>query len=167
MEGKICLPFPSGKRKKSAPKYFIKAETMSVIKKKMFFRNSLATRSGFTLLEVLVALSILGMAVTVILQLFSANLRSISFSENYVKVAMEAEAKMREILDSQDFPEKSWNGKTEGGYRYEASVTNVLAERTDNLKVKMVEISVSVFWTEGGKERSSKLKTLKVNEKKV
>jgi general secretion pathway protein I len=136
-------------------------------KRNMLFRNGPGTHSGFTLLEVLVALSILGIAVVVILQLFSANMRSISLSETYVRGTVEAEAKMREILDSQDFTEKNWNGRTENGYRFEASVSNVLAERTENLQVKMVEISVAVYWTEAGKERSSKLKTLKVNEKKV
>ena len=140
---------------------------MTGIKKKLFIRKARAVPAGFTLLEVLVSLAILGIAVTAILQLFSANIRSISLSENYVKGVMEGEAKMREILDGKDFSEKSWNGKTESGYRFEASVANVLADRTDNLQVKMVEISVTVYWTDGGKERSSKLKTLKINEKKV
>jgi prepilin-type N-terminal cleavage/methylation domain-containing protein len=140
---------------------------MTVIKRNVFLRNGPETQSGFTLLEVLVSLSILGIAVVVILQLFSVNLKSISLSEDYVRGAVEAEAKMREILDSQDFTEKSWNGRTENGHRFEASVANVLTERTDNLQVKMVEISVTVYWTEAGKERSSILKTLKVNEKKV
>ncbi len=38
--------------------------------------------AGFTLLEVLVALALLGVGVVVVLQLFSANLRSISASED-------------------------------------------------------------------------------------
>jgi len=140
---------------------------VSVCRKNFLDLRGLRGQSGFTLLEVLVALSIMGMAVVVLLQLFSANMRSISLSENYVRGAVEAEAKMREILDSQDFGERIWNGKTENGYRFEASTANVLKDRTENLQVNMVEISVTVFWTDSGKERFTTLKTLKVNEKKV
>jgi general secretion pathway protein I len=138
-----------------------------VFRNKLSGLKGLRGQSGFTLLEVLVALSILGMAVVVLLQLFSANMRSISLSENYVRIAVEAEAKMREILDGQDFNERSWNGKTENGYRFEASMANVLKDRTENLQVNMVEISVTLYWTDSGKERSTTLKTLKANEKKV
>jgi general secretion pathway protein I len=137
------------------------------VRKNILLFKGLRDHSGFTLLEVLVALSIMGMAIVVLLQLFSANMRSISLSENYVRGAVEAEAKMREILDGQDFTERNWNGRTENGYRFEASMANVLKERTENLQVTMVEISVTVYWTDSGRERSSTLKTLKVNEKKV
>ena len=52
-------------------------------------------RKGFTLLEVLVATAILGMAIAVILQLFSANLRAIALSRDYVSASIKAEAKMK------------------------------------------------------------------------
>jgi prepilin-type N-terminal cleavage/methylation domain-containing protein len=55
-------------------------------------------KAGFTLLEVLVSLSLLGIAVTVIFQLYSANLRSIAGSEDYVAAALEAQSQMREIV---------------------------------------------------------------------
>jgi general secretion pathway protein I len=122
---------------------------------------------GFTLLEVLVALSLLGIAVTVILQLFSADLRAISASEAYVNGALEAETKLREILESKELTEKSWSGVTENGYRFEASVATVLPERTDTLQVRLLEITVAVYWTQGTGEKSSRLKTLKVIPKKV
>jgi len=114
-----------------------------------------------------VALSVLAVAVTVIMQLFSINLRSIFLSEVYVKGTMEAESKMREIEEGQDFPESTWKGTTENGHRFEVSVSDALTDRTENLQVKLVEISVTVYWTEGGKERASTLKTLKMVEKKV
>jgi general secretion pathway protein I len=124
-------------------------------------------QGGFTLLEVLVALSVLAVAVTVIMQLFSVNLRSIFLSELYVKGTMEAESKMREIQDSKDLPVSNWQEIAENGHLFEVSVAEALADRTENLQVRMVEIRVTVYWTEGGKERSSTLKTLKMVEKKV
>jgi type II secretion system protein I len=124
-------------------------------------------RGGFTLLEVLVAIAILGIAVTVVLQLFSANLRAISVSGDYVSAATKAEAKMREILSDDKLSEKSSSETTDDGYRIDVSITDALKERTDNLQVRLLEIDLTVHWTRGTKERSLSLKTMKVVNKEV
>ncbi len=123
--------------------------------------------SGFTLLEVLVALALLGIAITAILQLFSADLRSISASEEYVAGSLEAQSKMREVLDGTDFTEKSWSGITDNGYRFEASVSDTLTERVENLPVKLVVVEVKLYWTQRTHEKSITLKTTKMIDKPV
>jgi len=123
--------------------------------------------SGFTLLEVLVALALLGIAVVAILQLFSANLKSISVSEEYVAGSLEAQAKMREVLGNKEFSEGSWEGVTVNGYRFEVSIKDTLSERTENLPVKLIEIMVRVYWTQRIKEKSLMLKTMKMVEKEI
>jgi general secretion pathway protein I len=123
--------------------------------------------AGFTLLEVLVALALLGMAVTVVLQLFSANLRSISASEEYVAGSLEAQAKMREVLEDKDISEGTRSGITDNGYRFQVSVSDSLTERSENLPVKLMEIEVKVYWTQGNKDKSLTLKTLKMINKTV
>ena len=123
--------------------------------------------AGFTLLEVLVALALLGVAVTVVLQLFSANLRSISASEEYVAGSLEAQAKMREVLEDKDISEGTQNGITDNGYRFQVSVSDSLTERSESLSVKLMEIEVKVYWTQGNKEKFLTLKTLKMVEKPV
>jgi general secretion pathway protein I len=123
--------------------------------------------AGFTLLEVLVALALLGIAVTAILQLFSANLKSISASEEYVAGSLEAQSKMQEVLDGTEFPEKSWNGVTNNGYRFQVSVSDALKERAETLPVKLVAVEVKVYWTQGTMEKSLTLKTMKMVEKPV
>jgi len=122
---------------------------------------------GFTLLEVLVATAILAIAVTVVLQLFSANLRALTLSEDYVSATKRAEAKMREILDNAPLAETSFSETTGDGYRIDVSVTNALQERTETLPVKLLEISLTVHWTKGIKERSMSLKTMKVVKKEI
>jgi prepilin-type N-terminal cleavage/methylation domain-containing protein len=122
---------------------------------------------GFTLLEVLVATAILGIAVAVVLQLFSANLRALALSEDYVSATKRAEAKMREILDAAPLAETSFSETTGDGYRIDVSVTNALEERTETLPVKLLEISLTVHWTKGIKERSLSLKTMKVVKKEI
>lgn len=122
---------------------------------------------GFTLLEILVAIAILGIAITVVLQLFSANLRAISASGDYVSATTRAEAKMREILADDELSEKSLSEITDDGYRIDVSVNDALKDRTDNLQVRLLEIALTIHWTKGTKERSLTLKTLKVVEKKI
>lgn len=129
------------------------------------FPVSLTSNRGFTLLEVLVAIAILGIAITVVLQLFSANLRAISVSEDYVSAATKAEAKMREILSDDKLSEKSSSETTDDGYRIDISITDALKERTDNLQVRILEIGLTLHWTRGTKERSLTLKTMKLVNK--
>jgi len=128
---------------------------------------SLKSSMGFTLLEVLVATAVLGIAITVVLQLFSANLRSISLSGDYIAAATTAEAKMREILDDDALTEKSYSEITDDGYRMDISVTDTLKERTENLEVRLLEIDLTIHWVKGVKERSFTLRTLKVVDKVI
>jgi prepilin-type N-terminal cleavage/methylation domain-containing protein len=132
------------------------------------FAVLLNSRSGgFTLLEILVAIVILGIAVTVVLQLFSADLRAISASENYVAASTKADAKIRELLADDKLSEKSFSEITEDGYRMDISITDVLKDRTENLQVRLLEIDLTIHWVRGAKEKSLTLRTLKVAEKEI
>lgn len=125
------------------------------------------SRRGFTLLEVLVALAILGIAITVVVQLFSANLRAIAVSEDYVSAAAKAEAKMRDILDDNALSEESLSEATSEGYRIDVLVTSTLKERTENLQVILLDVLVTIHWTKDTKERSLTLRTMKVVNKQI
>jgi len=121
--------------------------------------------AGFTLLEVIVAIAILGIAISVVLQLFSANLRAISISGDYVAAATRAEIKMREILSDDKLSEKSFSEATQDGYRIDVSIIDVLKERTENLRVKLLEVDLTIHWIQGTKQKSMSLRTFKVVEK--
>ncbi len=125
------------------------------------------SRKGFTLLEVLVAVSIMGIAIAVILQLFSANLRNISDSSDYVAAATTAEVKMREVLDNDGLLEKSYSEVTNDGYRMDIAVTETLKERTENLQMRLFEIALTVRWMKGAKEKSMTLRSMKVVRKEI
>jgi len=131
----------------------------------MTLRFTRFSQKGFTLLEVMVALAILGISVTYILQLFSANLRAVSLSRDYGLAAMQAEARMRQVLDDDQLNEQSWSEVTSEGYRLDLQVSNVLADRTDNLAVKLLAIDLTIHWMKGKKERSMTLRTVKLANK--
>lgn len=122
---------------------------------------------GFTLIEVLVAVALLGIAVTVVIQLFSANLRALASSEDYIYASAKAEAMMREILDDDELSETSFSEITDDGYRIDVSIAEVLQDRTENLQVRLLEVVLAVYWTSGTRERSMTLRTMKMLEKEI
>ncbi len=130
-------------------------------------RRSLNTDAGFTLLEVLVAMVLLSVALVAILQLFSINLRGIATSEDYSKAVMRAEATMRDVLDDDNIAEKSSSETTPDGYRIDVAITNAEEKRTENLPLKLLQISLTVHWKDGVKERALTLKTMKAVTKKI
>ena len=117
------------------------------------------------MLEVLVALSIVAIAVTVVLQLFSADLRALSASEDYVSAVLKAEARMREVLDTEGLAERSWSEATRDGYRIDVAVSEVMQARTDDLPVRLMKVDLTTRWFRGKKEKSLTLGTMKVIEK--
>jgi len=131
------------------------------------FRLVNSSAKGFTLLEVLVAVALLGIAITVVLQLFSADLKAIAASEEYVSAAARAEAKMREVQDNDNLSEGYTSEMTNDGYRLDVSVTSTLGDRTDTLQVMLMDILVTVRWTKGTKERSLSLRTMKLVNRQI
>jgi prepilin-type N-terminal cleavage/methylation domain-containing protein len=122
---------------------------------------------GFTLLEVLVALAILGIAITVIIQLFSANLRALSASEDYVSASLQGAAKMRALLDEQDLSERAWTETSPEGYRFDIAVKESLTDRTEILPVRLLDIALTIQWTKGNRVRSMTFQTLKLIKKEI
>lgn len=120
---------------------------------------------GFTLLEILVALSVMSIAITIVLQLFSANLRTVYRAHTMTAAAIRGEDRMRDILSEPVLLEKSWSERGEDGYRWDISVAEVLKERTDNLPVRLMEVVLTIRWSEGQKEKSFTLKSQKMTDK--
>jgi general secretion pathway protein I len=125
------------------------------------------SQGGFTLLEVLVALALLSITMAVILQLFSANLKGIAASDDYLNAVIKAESKLRDILDDDKLTEKSLEDFTDEGYKIETVITGTADDRTENLPVTLLEINLTVRWTKGVKERALTLRTTKLVKKQI
>lgn len=123
--------------------------------------------AGFTLLEVLVALAILGIAVTVIFQLFSANTRNITLSGDYVAAVVRAEARMAEVLDSEPLAEGAWREVTAEGYAIDVAVSDSTGPGAGELPVKLLRVDLTIHWKNGAKQKSMTLKSLKIAGRKV
>lgn len=120
---------------------------------------------GFTLLEVLVSLAVMAIAMTLVIQLFSANLQAVVRSGDMTSAIVKGESRLREILTEPFLKETAWNEVTDDGYRIDVVVSEAMREKTDNLPVKLMEIALTVHWIGGFREKSLRLKTMKVVDK--
>jgi prepilin-type N-terminal cleavage/methylation domain-containing protein len=104
--------------------------------------------SGFTLLEVLVALVILSLTVVVSIQGFAAGLRLLRLSGEHQEAMLLADQKTREVLQ----PEAGHEEGTEGVYTWERTTKAIEApdlEVPGRVRaVKAYEIDVQVKWGE-------------------
>jgi general secretion pathway protein I len=122
--------------------------------------------SGFALIEILVAVSILAISLVVIFQLFSGGLKSRKLSEQYARGVFHAREKMSETLLTPDLPEGEIQGEFEDGYEWQVAITPVPSEEDEEkMSVGLLNLSVRISWFEGEKEKSFVIETLKVVKK--
>ncbi len=125
-----------------------------------------AGQEGFTLLEILVAFVILATVVTVVLQLFSTNLRTLAMSDDYLTATVLADIRMRELLEGGQLKEGT-SSETKDGYVMDMTVTEALRQRTKGFSWQVFEVVLNVSWQQGVRKRSLSLKTFKTVKREV
>ena len=122
-------------------------------------RSSALFRSrGFSLLEVMVALAILGIALVSIFQLFSLNLRSTLKAEDYSKAIFYARSMLDEAYSFVDPADASDIKEYENRYQVTRKVS--LKSESEDGDIKLYEITVNVAWPPSGNFRISGLRTV-------
>ena len=122
--------------------------------------------TGFTLMEVVVALAILGVGLTVIIELFSGGLRLGRASVEYTKAVNYGRTKLEEVALKDTMEEGSEEGEFDETYRWQMGVKKVdvlyLEEKTDyKPPAELYQIQVNIIWKSGLKERSTRIETYK------
>jgi prepilin-type N-terminal cleavage/methylation domain-containing protein len=117
---------------------------------------------GFTLVEILIALVLLGISIAVLAQLFSTNLRNIGKSQNYLPAVVLAEARMSEFLAKDVLDEKNVSYQSDDGYLTEVSVVETMKDKFHHLPVKLMEIGLTVRWHTDQKEKIFMLQSYKI-----
>jgi general secretion pathway protein I len=123
-------------------------------------------RTGFTLIEVVVALAILGIGLTVIIELFAGGLRLARVSEEYTKAVNLARIKMEEMAWKPPTVEGTEEGEFNETYRWKVETKKVdllPAERETDYKppVELFQIKMNVLWKSGSKERALEIESYK------
>ena len=103
---------------------------------------------GFTLLEVLVALAILGVAVVASIQGFAQGLRLLKLAGDHQDAMMVADQKLREVVDPSEGTEEG----TETRFRWKRTVERVVTPELANAPRPtpwtVYQIDVHVQWDE-------------------
>jgi prepilin-type N-terminal cleavage/methylation domain-containing protein len=126
------------------------------------------SRRGFTLLEVLVALTILSLGVVTLLQIFSLGLRLGARSAVRTESAADGARVMDELLARKKLPEGGETGSLGGTGRWQARVQTV-REPSSSLSLssswELKEVAVELYALEGRRERLIDLKTFRLSRK--
>lgn len=130
-----------------------------------------AAQKGFTLLEVLVAMMILGVSLGAILQQFALASRSGAASTDATRATMHAREKIEELKLSRQLSETSAQGSFGDGFDWQ---TNVQLYGYDEIEDAVFEdmryetyvLSVVVTWHNGNRSKQVELETLRTVRKK-
>ena len=131
-------------------------------------KNQKRGNVGFTLMEVVVSMAILGIALTIILELFSGGLRSAKISEEYTKATWYGKAKMEEMLTVRDLSEGVTEGSFDSQYAWRSEVKKSNPKLSVDdvvqtiLPIDLYQIIVRVTWPSGSGQRSYEVESLRV-----
>lgn len=128
------------------------------------------TQRGFTLLEVMVALVLVGVGFTLSLSAMSGSLKLARKATEHENAMFLAKARLDEIVQYPDYtfadqPEVQVYGNTEYSYKIEFRPVPGFDERSNDkvkLPFKLEEISINVYWGKDG-EQSYTLTTYKMS----
>jgi len=119
------------------------------------------------LIEVVVALAILGVGLTVIIELFSGGLRLGRASMEYTKAVNYARIKMEDTMAKSAVEEGTQEGESDDKiFRWQMGVKKVDLLPIDKSigykpPVELFQVKIDVFWKSGSKEKSTSVESLK------
>lgn len=122
---------------------------------------------GFSLLEVLVAATLMGLMMVVLLQLLTSALRAQEASRNHTQAVLVAEKVLLEYRDLKNSKVGTFQGK-EGRFAYQVRVTPQYQVPYPNQDRQVIcsLLQVTVSWEEQGKAKFMELQTLRTEAQK-
>ena len=130
------------------------------------------SEAGFTLLEVLLAVVILGVSLTTILLQFQTALRAGSISQERTNAVIYAKEKLESLKIEDELSESSQSGVLESGYEWETEVSLYEYEDQEedisyeDLRHETYRLRAAVKWNSGINKRQVELITLKTVNRK-
>ncbi len=120
-----------------------------------------AVSRGFSLIEVLVAFTILALMLGGLFEVFSQGLRSAGQGQDFTRAVMLAHSKLAEIGAESGLPEGVSVGKFDDLYRWRSEVVPFTeVPIASESGIQALSARVEVFWSDGWRERSVDLTTL-------
>lgn len=118
------------------------------------------------MIEIVVAMAILGVGLIAIIELFSGGLRLGRTSEEYTKAVGLARMKMEEFALKENVEEGNEVGDFDQDFRWQVGVKKLDILPAENFTefrppVELYQIKVNIIWRSGTRERSAGIETYK------
>jgi general secretion pathway protein I len=124
--------------------------------------------AGFTLVEVIVALAILSIGLSVLLGLISGSLRQTAEAERMAEAGSLAQSLLAEVGTDLPIKLEERDGQFPGGYQWHLRMHQYGdAREREEWPVGLYMISTEVEWAEGTQRRSYALTTLRLGPRAV
>ena len=134
-----------------------------------YFSAQGQSAQGFTLLEVVVAMTIVGLGVVTLLEIFSLGLRLGSRSTLRTEVITDGRQVMDQFLSRAALPEGTERGTLSAQSRWQLQVQgtkNAATELSLSNNWELKEIALDITVSDAGRERRLELNTLRLVRKK-
>ncbi|MDX2315178.1 MAG: type II secretion system protein [Gammaproteobacteria bacterium] len=117
---------------------------------------------GFSLLEVLVAFTILAMLLAALFQVFSAGLNAARAGDRFTRAAVIAQSRLAAIGMVEPLQEGVSSGSTDDAYHWRVTVGEYLDDQLPLIDAVLqpLTVVVEVYWEEGGNARSVSLTSM-------
>lgn len=132
--------------------------------------NKWQRQTGFSLLEILIAFSILALSLGILLNIFSGGLRRTIISEEYQQAVTIAQAKMAAAGAEFPLDEGNKEGRTLERFNWSLIIkplnTDDVAAASEAMGIQIYQIISRVQWMAGENDRQVELTTIKLAKKK-
>ncbi len=118
------------------------------------------SNKGFSLLEILVAFSIMGVALGIVLNIFSSGVNTAALAEEYTVATQIAESLMASTGVETPLMAGQDSGEEGEKYRWQVNVEQ-LPDVVEGSALSLMSVQVSVSWGEEERQRSIELNTIK------
>ena len=129
----------------------------------------MSNEKGFSLLEALVAITILGITLGTIMSLFSGAMRSVGASDEYSQALLLARKGMEDTMLMEDIHLGTEDGSFGNGYTWERTISPIEISEEDeyldeNPPFNLYEVEIKVKWWSWKAEKVMSLRSLVLRE---
>lgn len=129
------------------------------------YRQVFRRSAGFTLIEVLVAFSILSLTLATLFSLLSTGARSTRVADEYGEAVVWAESKLAELGVSEPLRVGTRRGSFDARYRWELRIAKRLPHDISVMRENewdLLDVSLRVWWGSVGGERDLAISTARL-----